>query len=743
MGTPAPKHFDYLRDHAAELESKLGLVNLSKDVAHWRRFGMEHPDGALVGSRKVVETALKRLVAPLPDSRMRLNEIIDLARNEGVIDKVMALKCHEIRNKGNQGAHVMTVKAIDAKVTLELLDDFLRWCTVKLDLMPAGTRDTVSANDPVFVVRSEEDVTEVTRKASIAASLENNRVGEGKAKRAREELESVEDTSTSDLQRMQELIRKAREIGASAAEHHDERTLAAQRELFCGLEAKVAEMNAQRQAAGTRFDEVSTQVEEILNEHDFIRRLLRGTSRATVDQHDVMAFPRGTNSVTNILQIAGGAGTGKTLCLLAKLISEVDDGPQMSLLTRPKKRALFVCFNKGLATYVRSIMAGYDGQVANIDVESYDAFVNQLVRQRPRSGYERLATFAQDAKYSHATITYSSGDEYSELLRQAQESVARRHPGHERDYYLNPSDEEGFQWLKDELLWIEARFSSDEEARKRYPTASRVGRGRKRVPGEAARRIILEVWEELNRLLTANGLYTIEQATKRLLASDSLPAYDAIAIDEVQDFSLISVRLLVRFKADSGSKVFLAGDENQKIYKRDFTWKELGDDLRGHTITLHKNMRNTSAIRSFADRLLGVDCPHGAASDKVHVVNADESRTVALLGRLASLPTQTTALITGSRKHWEDRLRASGVSVARSAAGDIRFPGLHVVGNYTGKGLEFDNVVVDYVGEASEDAEEEKRLRYVHFTRARKRLYIRYEGTPPRLLSTYYADFLQ
>ena len=60
-----------------------------------------------------------------------------------------------------------------------------------------------------------------------------------------------------------------------------------------------------------------------------------------------------------------------------------------------------------------------------------------------------------------------------------------------------------------------------------------------------------------------------------------------------------------------------------------------------------------------------------------------------------------------------------------------------------GKGLEFDNVVVDYSWEISEDEEEEKRLRYVHFTRARKRLYIRYKGIPPKLLSKYYADFLE
>lgn len=61
MGTTKLTHFDYLAEHDTDLESALGLSNLSKDINHWRCYGMEYPDGALVGSRKIVETALKTL----------------------------------------------------------------------------------------------------------------------------------------------------------------------------------------------------------------------------------------------------------------------------------------------------------------------------------------------------------------------------------------------------------------------------------------------------------------------------------------------------------------------------------------------------------------------------------------------------------------------------------------------------------------------------------------------------------
>jgi hypothetical protein len=67
---------------------------------------------------------------------------------------------------------------------------------------------------------------------------------------------------------------------------------------------------------------------------------------------------------------------------------------------------------------------------------------------------------------------------------------------------------------------------------KLYPEARRVGRGSKRQPSKEMRGIILEIRSEFNRLLDENSMYTIEQATKRLLSSNHLPAYDAIAIDE-------------------------------------------------------------------------------------------------------------------------------------------------------------------------------------------------------------------
>ena len=181
--------------------------------------------------------------------------------------------------------------------------------------------------------------------------------------------------------------------------------------------------------------------------------------------------------------------------------------------------------------------------------------------------------------------------------------VAERHPSQKEAYYLNGSSSENIDWMLDELRWLEARYEDERDAaapntsKDPYLRAARTGRGTKRRPGEEVRKIILEVWAEFRASLAAQERYTIEQATKRLLASNSLPSYDAIAIDEVQDFSIKSVQLLLKFRSTTKARVYLSGDENQKIYQRDFTWKELDSSVRGHTITLRENKRNSYAIR--------------------------------------------------------------------------------------------------------------------------------------------------
>mgnify|MGYP002523777589 CR=1 FL=1 len=186
----------------------------------------------------------------------------------------------------------------------------------------------------------------------------------------------------------------------------------------------------------------------------------------------------------------------------------------------------------------------------------------------------------------------------------------------------------------------------------------------------------------------------------------------------------------------------MSGDENQKIYQRDFTWKELDQGLKGHTITLQENKRNSVAIRNFSDRLWGTPSSYEEASRWVYVQDADDERVIELLKRLSELGRGETTVLISGRHDWYGMLRDAGVKYFDNRSESYSAPGLYLITEWMGKGLEFDNVVVDCANSVSDDEEEEKRLQYVHFTRARRRLYVRYQGTQPQLLSKYYADFL-
>ena len=281
METSTLKHFDYLAEHAHDLEAALNLTDLKKKVDRWRRSGMEEPDAVLVGCRKIVELALKRLLSLTPDDHISLRETIDYAEDEGLISRAMALKCHEIRTKGNLGAHALTVKAIDAQMVLDLLDDFLRWSAEELQIIPTHSGAGV-AEDPIFIVRSTEQVEEVTKKARIAAALNNDKSIEKKARKAKSGIEETEKSHMSDLQKMEELIRQAEKIGVSIAENGDEEARVAQQALFDGFNRKIEELSAESRTASSRLDEVNAEANEILNEHDFIRKLLGEGNQATV-----------------------------------------------------------------------------------------------------------------------------------------------------------------------------------------------------------------------------------------------------------------------------------------------------------------------------------------------------------------------------------------------------------------------------------------------------------------------------
>lgn len=752
MSDTLPKYFDYLDEYGGELQRRIGTCVEINKIKFWRTYGLSDIDGVTGGCRKLIEHALNALANSDEEVvSLKLQDKINECRDRGLIDDRMMKKLHEIRKNGNDAVH-SSINAYDARASMELVDDFLRYLlriwNIDPTVAPEATRDPGS----IFLLCSEEDVSRLNHKAKTATIISGDPEIEKKTRRIAESALTTSKTQENLLNEMSEMLQRATEIRTKLESVPSTKTgnndlNKMQETLLSDCDDILQEVIQKSNRVRISLDDAEKQVDDILNEQDYIKKLLAATGiqgRATDLQFEVMAFPRTQGALTNTLMLSGGAGTGKTLCLLAKLISDVSGDKQLDLGGVEKKSALFLCFNSSLAGYVKELLNAYADNDINIEVANYDQFVNQLIRKRPIREFSHLESFAQEVRYGgppYWNVAY--GGVANSFIAQAMKEVAKDHPDFSKAYYLDWSSQQNIDWVGEEIRWLDSRYLNPEYALREYPTTSRVGRGTKHLPNERVRRIILEIWRRYEAILVENRHYTVEQTTKKLLEASSLPKYDSIAIDEVQDFTLASVKLVLRLRQSEKSCIYISGDENQKIYQRDFTWKELGESVRGHTITLKKNMRNKEAIRRFAERLNGKASTYDASSNSVYISNKTDEELLELIGSILSKTGEhQKTVIIGNKAKWQAMLRERRIPYKDASGGYISKPGLYIINDLISKGLEFDNVIVDYDHPVAEDEAGEQRLRYVHFTRARRRLYIRYTDTPPKLLSDYYPDFL-
>jgi len=94
----------------------------------------------------------------------------------------------------------------------------------------------------------------------------------------------------------------------------------------------------------------------------------------------------------------------------------------------------------------------------------------------------------------------------------------------------------------------------------------------------------------------------IEEALKK--AKEYPEKYDAILVDEGQDFSDDMYRIVVSLLNPVTNHMAIALDDNQNIYRRTQTWKELGIQARGRVHKLSWVYRNTGNIADFAQKFL-------------------------------------------------------------------------------------------------------------------------------------------
>ncbi|MHA6729631.1 3'-5' exonuclease [Devosia sp. A369] len=131
--------------------------------------------------------------------------------------------------------------------------------------------------------------------------------------------------------------------------------------------------------------------------------------------------------------------------------------------------------------------------------------------------------------------------------------------------------------------------------------------GRKNRLGANQRERLWQVFEIVRsrlaerRLLTEAGLFDAVSTSYR--DRPNRP-FTHIVVDEAQDLGVPELRFLAAIAPDRPDALFFVGDLGQRIFRQPFSWKALGVDVRGRSVTLKVNYRTSHQIRRAADRLL-------------------------------------------------------------------------------------------------------------------------------------------
>jgi hypothetical protein len=233
--------------------------------------------------------------------------------------------------------------------------------------------------------------------------------------------------------------------------------------------------------------------------------------------------------------------------------------------------------------------------------------------------------------------------------------------------------------------------------------------------------------------------------------------YQAILIDEGQDFANEWYRAILRALDPTTNSLFIALDSSQNIYNRKISWRELGVQIVGHSRVLRTSYRNTRPILNVAYQVIsGLDssaqtrehadeyvAPEWAMRDgpppeirrQPSLAAAREFAREWIQARLDRGVSPTDILVLGLARPKMESLTAwlvdsglpASLLLTDQSADTVRLSTIH-----SAKGLDAAHVLLfgghDLDGRGDEEA---RRLLYIAITRAREELCVSYYGNSP------------
>ncbi len=269
---------------------------------------------------------------------------------------------------------------------------------------------------------------------------------------------------------------------------------------------------------------------------------------------------------------------------------------------------------------------------------------------------------------------------------------------------------------------------------------------------------IFEVYQSLREQFRIDSWEFMRKVALRKLLSDAAyPRYNALFVDEVQDMSLTTRRLILNLVQDRRF-LLMTDDPAQSIYLFPPRWKQVDDalDFRGRSFVLRRNYRTTKEIYRAIESLrldadedvtIGVPVPQFSGPKPTWLAGAPSEHLGIAAAAIHALnkhyPLGNIGVIVRTNHDAEQYgagLCALGVSAARvnrDSPIDLGSDAVHVITAHSAKGLEFPAVIVPAVSDrnysgvigntasqeqAQESEDAAKRLLYVALSRACQRL---------------------
>lgn len=453
-------------------------------------------------------------------------------------------------------------------------------------------------------------------------------------------------------------------------------------------------------------------------------------------------------------RVSGAAGTGKTVVALHRAAQLSTREP------RDGAEQLPVLFT----TYIKSL----------------PATLRRLYRRLPSVGHREVSFVNVDSLASrylanageNARVDYRlEGQAFDEACAQVITPGSRlQRAGFTKRY------------LKDEVeRVIKGRLIDTLD---HYLTIDRLGRTRRF--DEALRRETWKLSEAFNERLRHHGIMTHVDVARRALqlaTENSQRMYFSAIVDEVQDLLLVHLQFIRALTGGEGvsdgpDKLLMVGDAAQRIYPGGFTLQEAGIEIRGSSVVLRRNYRNTQEIIQASMTCTGsqevVDMDGSYRRDEA-TSDSDRSGLAPQLVEARDLEDQgkyvadrILELYGGDDLNLTDMgvltpytqtakavarvLEGSGIEVdLLTANSDLSDDGVRVATFHRAKGLEFKIVFIagmsargwpsfPYRRSGTTDAEFDEQMQmdesqlHVAMTRARDGLYLLYCGTPSPLL---------